>query len=359
MRDDDRLLTIPDAEFGSGIVGVCDICGARQAVVVLTKERYKLCVLDFLNKTWIKSDKKPGVPPPAYRSERVTFGTGTTRSGKAQGIVLTPTKTAKHPVVLLTPDTFGITTTLLDAAIRFAREGFEVLIPDVAKTGGAGPALHLTLRSTAQFRGGVAVASPSVARLVRFYSDALDYLRERDMVDPTKSALFGTSYGASLALALAAEDTRLAAVALAYPMPVRPPDLANLVTVPLLYLRGSADRSSSRSWAQLVRAKSANRSLIEFVEIPKARHHFLSRDLAAYDVAAAEAGWGWIVSFLKRNLIPPPPKPPTMPPKPAAVAPGPAVAPAPKPAAAAVAPSSPVPARSSPAPSAKATARPH
>ena len=63
MRDDDRLLNLTDAEFGTGVVGVCDICGTRQAVIVLKKERFKLCVLDFLNKTWLKTDKKPGSRP--------------------------------------------------------------------------------------------------------------------------------------------------------------------------------------------------------------------------------------------------------------------------------------------------------
>jgi dienelactone hydrolase len=338
MRDDDRMLNLPDARFGSGIIGVCDICGERQAVVVLTKERFKLCVLDFLNKTWLKTDKKPGVPAPLYRSERITFGTGATRAEKAQGIVLSPTKRVKHPVVLITPDTFGITTTLLDAAIRFAREGFEVLIPDLVKSDQSVASLHLALRSSAQFRGGVAVGSPRVAALVRLYADALDYLRSREMVDPARAAVFGTSYGASLALALAAEETRLSAVALAYPMPVRPPDLANLVTAPLFYIRGSADRTTTKAWDQLVAAQSATQTTFEFVEIPGARHNFLSRDLSTYEVAAAEAAWTRIVAFLTKNLMPPPPKPPAIPPKPAASPPPPAAAPkppAPTPAAAA------------------------
>jgi dienelactone hydrolase len=346
MRDDDRLLNLTDAEFGSGVVGVCDICGTRQAVVILTKERFKLCVLDFLNKTWIKTDKKPGAPAPAYRSERVTFDTEVAASGKAQAIVLSPTKAVKHPVVLLTPDVYGITTTLLDAAIRFAREGFEVLIPDVLKTDGVGAGHHLALRSGAQFRGGVAVGSRKVAELLRLYGDALDSLRGRDMVDPAKAAVFGTSYGASLALALAAQDSRLAAVALAYPMPVRPPDLAKLVTVPLLFVAGSDDRSAAKARRQFVEVQSSTKSAFEFVEIPNARHDFLARDLSVYEVGPAEAAWTRILAFLKRNLLPPPPKPPTMPPKPA---PGiPATAPVPKPAPAVP----PTPAAPSPTPAA-------
>lgn len=340
MRDDDRLLNLPNAQFGAGIVGVCDICGERQAVVVLTKERFKLCVLDFLNKTWLKTDKKPGMPAPLYRSERVTFETVATPSEHAQAIVLSPTKRVKHPVVLLAPDTFGITTTLLDGAIRLAREGFEVMVPDLLKSKVAKASIHLSLRSNAQFRGGVDVRSERVTRLVRLYGDALAYLRSREMVDPNKSAVFGTSYGASLALALAAEDTRLTAVALAYPMPVKPPDLGNLVTAPVLLIRGSADRSSDRAWKQMIAAQSVTKTTFEFVEVPGARHDFLSRDLAAYKVGPAELAWSRILAFLTKNLMPPPPRPPAMPPKPAA---SPPAAPAPG-----KAPATPVPATGAP-----------
>jgi len=321
MRDDDRLLELPDAEFGSGVVGVCDICGTRQAVVVLTKERYKLCVIDFLNKTWIKSEKKPGVPAPLYRSDRVTFETKVSSTGSAQAIVLSPTKVVKHPVVLVTPDVYGLTTTVLDAAIRFAREGFEVLVPDVAKTDGIGAGHHVALRSSAQLRGGVAVGSPRVSDLIQLYSDALEYLRGRDMVDPTKSAVFGVSYGASLALALAARDLRLGAVVLAYPRPVRPPDLAKLVTAPLLLVTASSDRAAVRARGQIAAVAPGGKTSLEFLDLPNVRHGFLARDLPAYEVGPAELAWTRMIAFLKRTLMPPPPRPPAPPVKPAATSP--------------------------------------
>jgi dienelactone hydrolase len=210
---------------------------------------------------------------------------------------------------------FGITTTLLDAAIRFAREGFEVLIPDVLKTDGIGAGHHIALRSGAQFRGGVDTRSRRVGELLRLYADALDYLRGREMVDPTKTAVFGASYGGSLALALAAKDTRLAAVALAYPVSVRPVDLAKLVTAPLLFVAGSEDRQSARARAQLVEAHGPSKVAFEYSDIPNVRHGFLSRDLSAYEVGPAELAWSTILAFLKRNLMPPPPKPPAVPPK--------------------------------------------
>jgi carboxymethylenebutenolidase len=312
MRDDDRMMDLPN-EFGSGVVGICDICGIRQAVIVLNKERFKLCVTDFLNKTWIKSEKKPGAPAPLYRSERVWFETEATKSGRAPAIVLSPAKTVRHPVVLVTPDVYGITTTVLDASIRLAREGYEVMIPDVAKTDGIGAGHHVALRTGALLRGGVALSSKKVQGMLHLYADALQYVRARDMVDPAKTALFGASYGASLALVLASQDTKISAVVLAYPHPVSPADLAKLVSAPILIVGGSADSAARKAKAQLEAAGREARFTLESMEVGGARHGFLARDLSAYDLPQAEAAWTRILAFLKQRLLPPPPKAPTAP----------------------------------------------
>jgi dienelactone hydrolase len=312
MRDDDRMMDLPN-EFGSGVIGVCDICGVRQAVVVLSKERYKLCVIDFLNKTWITSDKKPGAPAPLYKSDRIFFETEATESGKAPAIVLTPTKQVRRPVLLLTPDVYGITTTLLDGAIRFAREGFEVMIPDVAKTDAIGPGHHVALRAGTRFGGGVSVRSKRVVELLHLYTDALLALRAREMVDPAKTALFGASYGASLALVLASQDTKLGAVVVAYPYPLSPPDLPKLVTAPIFFIGGGRDRAARKAKSQLVAAGRPASSALESYEPAAARHGFLARDLSSYELASAELAWAKALDFVKQRLMPPPPRPPAPP----------------------------------------------
>jgi len=343
-RDNDRMLNLPEPEFGSGIIGVCDICGSRQAVIVLQKERFKLCVIDFLNKTWIKSDRKPGAPAPLYRSERVWFPTDAAPGRKAPAVALSPTKAVKRPGILIVPDSYGITTTLLDGAIRFALLGFEVVIPDFGKTEGFGASHHASLRSGALLRGGVNVESKKVAEILQLHSDALAYLRERELVDPAKTAVFGTSYGATLALVLAAQDNRLSAVVLAYPMPVRPRDLAKLVTAPLLFIGGSLDRSAARARLEFEESRVGSAVPFEYVDLPRVGHHFLSRDLKAYDLGMAEEAWSRVGAFLKQQLLPPPPKPPAAPPaKPAApVAPA-AASPPPARPAASVPPAPPTP----------------
>ncbi|MCI4361187.1 MAG: dienelactone hydrolase family protein [Thermoplasmata archaeon] len=310
-RDDDELLSDPTLQFGSGVIGVCDVCGHRQAVIVLQKERFQLCVLDFLNKTWTRPGLTAGAPLPPYRSERIFFPTGAVPGGKAPGIVLTPTKLVRHPLVFMAPDIYGLTTSVLDGAIRFAREGFEVFLPDVSKTHGVGPSDHVSLRVGARFRGGVPLTAARTIHLRRLYTDGLRFLRDREMADPTKSAIVGLSYGGSLAIAIAAEDADLTAAVFAYPMPVRPSDQIGLVNASVLFVHAGADAMSRRARAQF---ESLGAKIgVRYADFPTAHHNFLARDLSAYDLPSAEAAWSQILAFVKEKLLPPPPKPPTPP----------------------------------------------
>jgi dienelactone hydrolase len=312
MRDQDLLLET-HGPFGSGVIGVCDVCGKRQAVIVLKKERFKLCVIDFLNKTWNVGDPTPGVPLPPYVSERIWFESDFSSTGKASAILLTPTKIVRHPIVLVTPDVFGLTTQVLDAAIHCAREGFEVLIPDVGKSSVVGPADHLSMRLAARFRGGVPMQSKRTRHLIQFYRDAMEHLRARPMVDPEKSAVVGLSYGGSLAIAYAAEDQRLSAVALAYPMPISPPEYLRLLTAPVLLVSPWHDRAANRSRKMFQSAQKEFNLNVEFAEYVPVGHGFLARDLRQYDMTVAESAWERIGQFLRVRLLPPPPKPPAPP----------------------------------------------
>jgi carboxymethylenebutenolidase len=320
LRDQDLLLDRPYAEFGSGVIGVCDICGKRQAVIVLSRERYKLCVIDFLNKAWLKSTAQPGSPLPAYRSESVWVPFAGVPDGRFPAVLLSPTKVARRPVVLITPEIYGLTTTLLDAGIRFARAGFEVLLPDLGKTSGVGPRDHVALRWGAAMRGGVPVDHPRVRRLLNLFDEAMTFLRERPMADPAKSAVFGASYGASLALAFAARDQKLGAVVAAYPLPIRPNESLSLITAPVLHIGGSRDARAARSRKELFDALRAKQVEVEFSIPSGAAHLFLARDMRAYNLTLAEDAWGRSVAFLRAKLMPPPPRPPTPPVKSAASA---------------------------------------
>lgn len=312
MTDQDFLIPGRAPDFGSGVIGVCDVCGRRQAVIVLQKERFQLCVLDFLNKTWSTAGRSPGAPLPAYRSERIWFPTRTEPSGRAPAIVLSPTKLAKRPIVLVTPDVYGLTTTLLDGAIRLARDGFEVLLPDLARSGRGGPGDHLSMRFGARTRRGVPVTSPRISALVSLYRDGLEFLKGREMVDAEKVAVFGVSYGASLASRVASLEPLVAAVGLAYPIPVRPVESLGSLTAPTLVIRGSADADAAR-FVEELRVRRPTGAPLEVLELPGADHGFLARDLPAYRIAEAERAWTALSEFFRKQLLPPPPKPPPPP----------------------------------------------
>ncbi len=332
--DNDQMVPGLEHEFGSGVIGVCDVCGTRQAVIVLQKERFKLCVLDFLNKTWTKPGLSPGAPLPPYRSERVWFPTDATKTRKAPAIVLTPTKLVKHPVALVTPDLYGLTTTVLDLGIRLAREGCEVLLPDLARTSSIGTGDLAMLRVGARVRGGVPLDHPRLLHLRRLYRDGLTFLRAREMVDPDKTVVAGVSYGAALAEAIAVEEPTVSALVLAYPVPVRPVEYLKLITAPVLFVDAGADAISRKARAQWEPLRASGEAKLLFSDHPSARHHFLSRDLSAYDLGAAEAAWSEVSAFVRANVFPAPPKPPTPPTVPAATAVAPkAPPPAPLPAA--------------------------
>jgi hypothetical protein len=100
---------------------------------------------------------------------------------------------------------------------------------------------------------------------------------------------------------------------LAYPLPVRPADSLKMLGLPTFVVAGGADALAQSFLTELRSGTQGNAILPEILEIPGARHHFLARDLPAYDMVQAEAAWTQITAFLRRQLLPPPPKPPTPP----------------------------------------------
>ena len=206
--------------FGSGIIGVCDVCGTRQAVIILQKERFKLCVLDFLNKSWVtrRPSRAPRFPP--YRSDRISFDTAVSKLGPLLG---DPPDADEDWCGTHGPDHSRCVrryqTVLLDAAIRFAKDGCEVLIPEVKRrpgyrfSGSTSP-----LGPEPILAGGMSLSGSSRTRkLVLYFQDALNCLRSRPMADAGKTALFGIGFGARSRLGVAGEEQKLTAVVLVVP----------------------------------------------------------------------------------------------------------------------------------------------
>jgi len=313
MPDEDLLLDSVPPEFGSGVIGVCDICGQRQAVIVLAKERYKLCVLDFENKAWIRSTARPGVPALPFTSTTELVPSRAVRTGQVRAVVLSPTKVVKRPSAIVVPDVYGLTAQALEAGVRLAHEGFEVILPDFTRLEGMNLAQWARMRVSRTLSGGVHISQSRRELALRILEDCRRYVRERPMVLADKQALFGFSYSGAWALAYAAETPEIAAVALAYPRMVHPPGLLENVRGPVYAVYGDQDSTAGDDCEQLREAARIYGIPLEISVLPGAGHHFLNRDLRAYRPGPAEEAWTRLVGFLKGRLFPTPKPPPTPP----------------------------------------------
>ena len=327
MPDEDLLLDIPHPEFGAGVVGVCDICHSRQAVIVLNKERFKLCVLDYLNKGWIRSDEKPAATTLPFVSTSEFVDSPAAPGGVAVSIHLKSLKTVKHPLVTIVPDVLGITAEVLEAAIRFARAGYDAVIPDLGRVPGVGLFDYGFQRGMHLVTGSVPVNTSRRARLFRVVDVCRVKALEDPMVDPKRQAVFGIGYGGALALAYAAETPDISGVALAYPRAVTPGAVLRAISCPVLAVYGEEDERSGHGFGRLKADAEAAGMDLHVSVIDGTAHAFFDRANRDFSVPAAEAGWSEILTFLKARLEPPPtvlkPTPPPVtkpspPPKPAA-----------------------------------------
>ena len=150
--------------------------------------------------------------------------------------------------------------------------------------------------------------NPRTRKLVSLYEDAMAFLAARPMVDASKAAVYGASFGGSLAIAYAGQRHGLSAVVLAYPAPVKPFEYLGLLTAPVLVVSGGKDRLAKESRTQLAKAQNAFNLEVEHFYLPYARHDFLARDLRSYNLDLSEMAWKKIESFLQARLFPPPPK---------------------------------------------------
>jgi carboxymethylenebutenolidase len=305
LTDEDLLLETPSGEFGSGVVGVCDICHQRQAVIILSKERFKLCVIDFLNKAWVKTEAKPAAAIPPFTSSREYLPSRAVPGGRAPVVVLSPTKVVKRASVLVVPEVFGLTTQVLEAGVRLAHEGFEVILPDFAKMPGVNLLTYARLRGYRMLFDSVPVSQSHREAYLRVLDDCRRYVKSRPLVDPTHFGVLGISYGGALALAYAAQTPEVGTVALAYPFMIRPASWLQSLKAPVLAVYGSEDNVAAPSLILLREAAQRYGFPFESLVLPGVRHHFLNRDLKSYRLPEAELAWARLMAHMKAGLQPP------------------------------------------------------
>ncbi len=316
MPDEDLLLKdVPDREFGVGVVGVCDVCDQRQAVIILSRERFKLCVLDFLNKSWIKSDEVPRAFTLPFTSTTDFIPTSAVPGGVLHAIRLRPSKAVKHPLILIAPDPVGVTTQTIEAAVRFVRAGYEVIFPDTGRIPGLSFAISFAMNRGFRFwKGTVLMPTTRRDRVLKVLDVCRRYALQDEMVDPTRQAVYGASYGGAVALAYAAETEGLKAVALAYPYSVSPVGRLSSIQAPVHAVYGTADMRAGTSSVALQRNLTRFGVRYTTTVLRGVGHNFLGRDEKTYRVRSAERAWKDLLGFVHSQFEPPVPPKPNLPP---------------------------------------------
>jgi carboxymethylenebutenolidase len=213
-----------------------------------------------------------------------------------------------RPGVVIIPDVWGVSDLYRRVAQRLVQAGFATLVVDPYRyTGrdGLAPATVLPF-----------IAGLADAQVLRAIQEAIDALAASPAVAGQKVGLIGFCMGGQYALLAACTCQGLSAVAPFYGMvryeagldpikkPRQPLDAIPDLTCPLLGLYGAEDHLIPVVDVEELKRRLAQTKHAHEVHIyPGAGHAFLNDTRPdAYRPEAAEAAWGRLVPFLRREL---------------------------------------------------------
>jgi len=235
------------------------------------------------------------------------------RSGyhEINAFLAVPSVATPMPAIVLAHDVYGLDEHMQDLAIRFAREGYAVLVPD-----------FFTTRSGISAPSGTIVSAQTLRRnapdtiAVADVRNGYNYLKGQDYVDPYRVAVVGFGFGGTIALLSAAQTTELAAAVNFYGdivyrreqigrvKPNSPADMLGLVNCPLLSFYGAPDSDVSRQEVELLertlRGKNKTYELKVYPSVPNG--FFNDSRPESYRAQSARDAFARTFNFLDRYL---------------------------------------------------------
>jgi carboxymethylenebutenolidase len=234
------------------------------------------------------------------------------RSGyhEINAFLAVPSVAAPMPAILLAHDVYGLDEHMQDLAVRFAREGYAVLIPDFYTTKGGPASASGSLIDSRTLRR----QTPDLMAVTDI-KNGLALFKKEDYVDANRVAVVGFGFGGTIALLSAAQVSGLAAAVnfygdVVYPRelisrtkPNSPLDLMGLIKCPLLSFYGAPDNIiSSQEVSQLERTLRARGKVFELKTYPRVPNGFFNNSRPEYRAEAARDAFARTFNFLDRYL---------------------------------------------------------
>lgn len=231
----------------------------------------------------------------------VTYPAGTV---EAKGFLAAPDDGARHPGVLIVPDTWGPVESITERARMLARLGYTALVVDMYGDGQS--ADHP--RDAGMLSEGVRNNQPEMKARFR---GALKFLRAQEETEPDRVAAIGYGFGGNVVLQMARNGQKnLAGVASFYgTLSLRDPNPPARIKARLLVCNGAEDpfisEDSITAFQELMKTQKAD---LKFINHPDTYHGYTDKKATArgeqfglslrYNAKADRASWSALESFL-------------------------------------------------------------
>lgn len=204
-----------------------------------------------------------------------------------------PKERGRFPAIIVIHEWWGLNDHIRDVAMRFGREGYVALAPDL-------------------YGGKVTKDMDEASRLMsalkaedalRTLNGAVDYLKRQEFVRADALGVVGFCMGGTFALLLPCHNSSIRAAAPFYGQVPDPPDPIARLAAPILYIYGDQD-----AWITMKDVERLREALKKYgksgeIKIYPAPHAFFNDTRPdVYRPEAARDAWQQVTAFFARHL---------------------------------------------------------
>src|SRR5688572_24308045 len=230
----------------------------------------------------------PALDPKREAGPLAQFGNG------ASGYLAVPSTPGRKPAIVVIQEWWGVDDWIRSQTDRFSQQGYVALAVDLyrGRSAKSPEEAHELMRGLPEDR--------AMADL----KAAVDYLSQRDDVDPQRIGVIGWCMGGGYALALATNDPRPKATVINYGRLVTDSEAITKIASPVLGNFGGADRGIPSEDVKKFGGELTKYGKLGDIKIYEgAGHAFMNpNNKEGYDASAARDAWGRIDRFFDRNL---------------------------------------------------------